>query len=137
MTISSSLRLKENSFQNLTQDKNKKDCRPSEGKYIQNCNTKSRQLYFEALNKISEVFKQLEMLENETKNNSTSQDKPIGAKPGKVEIVPDYSLPDYLLVSTVMTEDYPVPAISTTIKQEERQGWNIPVRRGEDHQPAG
>ena len=129
--------MKENSFQNLTQDKNEKDCRPSEGKYIQNCNTKSRQLYFVALNKISEVFKQLEMLENEAKNNSTSQDKPIAALPGSVEIVGDYSLPDYLLVSTVLTDDYAVPAIATGIRQEEGEGWNIPVRRGEGQQPAG
>ena len=92
---------------------------------------------FLALTNISEVFNQLEILENEMKNNLTAQDEPIAAKLGSVEIVPNYSLPDYLLVSTVLTEDYPVPATTTSIRQEEGQGWNITVRRGEGQQPNG
>ena len=71
------------------------------------------------------------------KNNLTSQDTSIAAQPGSGQIVPEYSLPDYLLVTTVMTEDYPVPAIATSVRQEEGQGWNIPVRRGEGQQPVG
>ena len=76
-------------------------------------------------------------LENEMKHNLTSQDKPPAAKHEGGQIVSDYSLPDYLLVSTVLTEDYPVPAIATNIRQEEGQGWNISVRRGKGQQPAG
>ena len=98
------------------------------------------QSYFLALTNISEVFNQLEILENKMKNNLTSQNKPIAAKPGSVQIVPDYSsspFPDNLLLSTVLTEDYPVPAIATGIRQEEGQGWNITVRRGEGQQPTG
>ena len=74
------------------------------------------------------------------KNNWTSKNKPIAAKLESVETVREYPpspLPDYLLVSTVLTEDYPVPAIATNIRKEEGQGWNIPVRRGEEQQPAG
>ena len=52
-------------------------------------------------------------------------------------IVPGNSLPDYLLLTTVLTQDYPVPAIATSVRQEEGQGWNIPVRRGEGQQPVG
>ena len=69
---------------------------------------------------------QLEILENIMKNNLTSQDKPNAGKPGCGEIVKDYSLPDYLLVSTVLTVDYPVPAIASSIRQEEGIGGNIP-----------
>ena len=74
------------------------------------------------------------------KNNWTSKNKPIAAKLESVEIVGEYPsspLPDYLLVTTVLTEDYYVPAIANSKRQEEGQGWNIQVRRGEGQQPAG
>ena len=71
------------------------------------------------------------------KNNLTTQDTPIAAKPESGQIVPEYSLPDYLLVTTVLTEDYPVPATDTSKMQEDGQGWNIPIRRGEGQQPFG
>ena len=64
------------------------------------------------------------------KSNLTFQDKPNAGKPGCGEIVTDYSLPDYLLVSTVLTVDYPVPAIASSIRQEEGRGWNIPEGGG-------
>ena len=71
------------------------------------------------------------------KNNWTSKNKPIAAKLESGQIVPENSLPDYILVTTVLTEDYSVPAIATSIKQEEGQGWNIPVWRWEVQQQAG
>ena len=71
------------------------------------------------------------------KNTLTSQDKPIAAKLQSGQIVPENSLPNYLSVTTVLTEDYPVPATDTSKMQEDGQGWNIPIRRGEGQQPVG
>ena len=130
--------MRENCFQNLKQDKNEKDSRQSEGKYIHYYNVRINTISFLALTNISEVFNQLKTLENEMKGSLISQDRAIAAKTGSGQIVPECSpspLPDYLLLSTVLTEDYPVPAIATSIRQEE-QGWNILVRRGEKQHPV-
>ena len=59
------------------------------------------------------------------KKNLTYQNKP-----GSGEIALD--LPSYLLGSTVLTEDYQVLDIATSIRQEEGQR-----RKGQGQQPAG
>ena len=95
------------------------------------------------LGSISSVFNQLEYLENKLKDNLNDIKTPFGLysakNPSEREGVTQDSrttgctpLPDYILVTSVTTEVFPVPAIpSMVIDQEEEEiGWDIPVMVG-------
>ena len=106
---------------------------------------------FSALGDISKVFNQLEVLENKIKDSPTAQDRSITTllaehfQETETETLTKDSvatscsmLPDYLVVRTVVTEDYPVAATAAPMLPTDSQGRDIPVRlsgNNEDHQP--
>merc|ERR1712106_9869 len=104
-----------------------------------------------ALGGISKVFNQLEVLENKMKDSPTAQDRSITTflaehfERAETETYNQDSiatscsmLPDYLVVRTVVTEDYPVAATAATMLPTDSHGQHIPVRLSgdnADHQP--
>ena len=104
-----------------------------------------------ALGNISKAFNQLEVLENKMKDSPTAQDRSITTflaehfQETETETLTKDSvatscsmLPDYLVVRTVVTEDYPVAATAATMLPTDSHGQHIPVRLSgdnADHQP--
>ena len=81
---------------------------------------------------ISSIFSQLEYLENKLKDNLNDIKTPFPHYPEKEGPIETgwTPLPDYILVTSVTTEVFPVPAIPSMVldKEGEDQGWDIPVR---------
>ena len=76
---------------------------------------------------ISEVFNQLEVLEKKMKNNLNVQDSTItlflreNSSQFSAEIAKNDSTgEDYVLVTSVVTEEHPVPAVATHALHHER-----------------
>ena len=81
---------------------------------------------------ISSIFSQLDYLENKLKDNLNDIKTPFPHYPKKDG--PNETgwtpLPDYILVTSVTTEVFPVHAIPCMLldMEGEEQGWDIPVR---------
>ena len=88
------------------------------------------------LGNISSIFNQLEYLENRLKDNLNDIKTPFPHYPEKEDVTKGpietgcTPLPDYILVTSVTTEVFPVHAIPCMVLdwEGEEQGWDIPVR---------
>ena len=80
---------------------------------------------------ISEVFNQLEVLEKKMKNNLNVQDNTItmflrenssqfSAEIAKNDSTGEECVAEYVVVTSVVTEEYPVPAVATHALHHER-----------------
>ena len=91
-----------------------------------------------ALGSISKVFNQMDFLGSKLTDNLSVQDRSVYTTPVKHFPDPETEtlnqatscsvLPDYLLVTTTVTEIYPVSATMLTTTNMDCQGREIPVR---------